>query len=160
MNSDQRRAQVQAVIAQYKKMVSGGALAQLADDIDQSRYLWASEVLCRLVSTLKTIHDFELNVLRDTLNGKVTKIHARLRDVLSQSKSSPDNYANWMMHNAEGFGRYREPAKTYTVETIPLIEAFRMLKQEEARSPEYRKKDWKQNRGAVRTSPEQRLLWG
>ncbi len=205
MNELQRKRQMQAVHAQFKRMVADGTITALQPncvychrpaerDADgwcltcgcvgpgevrdpkyfwpnttveiESPYLWASGVLGRVISTLTACRDFELNALRDMLNGKPPKIHARLRDVLSKTKKNPDQWVNWMMHNAPKFERYREQSTHYTVETLPLVEAYRLLIQEEPRAGGYRKSEWtplKQQRsakGAQKVASEQRTLWG
>jgi hypothetical protein len=158
MKAEQRKKQMIAVHAQFKRMTSDGVLAHT------DCHVWASEVLGHLISTLTTCSDFELNALRDILNGKPPKIHARLRDVLEkQGKKSADNWCNWMMHNTPKYARYRNFATRYTVETIPLVEAYRMLLQVEPRNAEYRKNQWstlKQPTRAVVNSAEQNQLWG
>ena len=169
MTDAQRKQQIGAICATYQRMVSNGVLPMLAHNIDDSRKIWATQVLCRLVSTFKALADCELNVLRDTLNGKPSKVHARLRDVLTQTKENPDRWVHWMMNHAPKFKRYRELDKVYTVETIPWIEAYRLLMQEERRAGRagYRKPEWKplqqQRRAdppAKRVSPEQQMMWG
>lgn len=163
MTPEQRTKQMQGVHIEYARLVSKGILPLLAHETRDSCHLWATEELGRLVSTFKALSDFELNALRDTLAGKPPKIHARLRDVLAHTKKDPDSWVDWMMHHAPNFKRYARPDRKYTVEAVPLIEAFRMLKQEEARggSSSYRKPDWTpMQRGAVKVTTEQALLWG
>jgi len=103
------------------------------------------------------------------LNGRDSKVHLRLRDVLTQTKKNPDAWVNSMMHTAPKYARYREPAKHYTVETVPWIEAYRLLMQEERRAGRagYQKPEWKPLQQVMRTLPaaprvslEQRELWG
>jgi len=163
MTPEQRTKQMQGVHIEYARLVSNSILPLLTNSTRDSCHLWATEVLGRLVSTLKALSDFELNALRDTLSGKPPKIHARLRDVLTHTKKDPDAWVDWMLHHAPAFKRYARPDRKYTVETVPLIEAFRMLKQEEARSGHmsYRKPDWSpMARGAVTVNREQSVLWG
>jgi len=163
MTPEQRTKQMQAVHIEYARLVSKGILPLLVHETRDSCHLWATDILGRLVSTLKALSDFELNALRDTLTGKPPKIHARLRDVLTHTKKEPDAWVNWMLHHAPAFKRYARADVTYTVESVPLIEAFRMLKMEEARSgiARYRKPDWTpMARGAVTVNREQSMLWG
>lgn len=163
MNELQRKAQMRAVIVEYNKLVGSGMLPLLDDDLNSSRYLWASETVGRLVPTFEVLSDFELNALRDTLNGKPPKVHARLRDLLARTKKNPDAWVNYMMHHAPAFKRYRVANRDYTVETVPLVEAWRMLKQEELRSTGYRKPDWnrlQQRPASSKANPEQKQLWG
>jgi hypothetical protein len=160
MNDLQRKRQMQAVHAQFKRMAADGTLSGVRTD---SCHLWATDVLGRVISTLTACADFELNALRDTLNGKPPKIHARLRDVLERTVKNPDGWVNYMMHNAPKYARYADRAITYTVEAVPLIEAYRLLMQSESRSGDYRKSDWKplnQQRNAPRVADDQRTLWG
>ena len=164
MTPGQRINQMQAICAEYRKQVSNDVLPKLAEDVDESRRLWATEKLCRLIPSLKVCSDFELNILRDILNGKPPKIHARLRDMLNVTKTHPNDYVTALMSRDERFKRYRpaEP-KRYTVEELPLICAYIILKQEETRSYGYRKGKWKplrQNGAATNVQPEQQQLWG
>lgn len=136
MTAQQRTKQMQAIHIDYSRKVSDGVLQQINPDVHEGCHVWATLTLGRLISTLKACTDFELNALRDTLNGKPPKIHARLRDVLTRTKKNPDQWINWMMHHAPAFKRYADENTTYTVETIPLIEAYRLLRQQLCRHGE------------------------
>lgn len=166
MNAEQRRRQTVAICVEYKKLVANGVLQQLADDIDESRKLWATKVLCRLIPSLTTCTDFELNILRDILNGKHPKIVARLIDVLNKTKQIPAAYVNHLMHKDPRFKRFLDPNVAYGFENLPIHCAFIILKQEEARAgggEGYRKRNWKplqQRRAAQSIEPEQQQLWG
>lgn len=125
--------QMQVIHIQYKKLFSGGRVPPLHEDAATSCHLWASEVLGRLISTLKACSPAELNVLHDTINGKPSKVHAALRERLTESKTHPDAWINSMMKTPR-FGKHAEAGKTYTVETIPWVTAYAILKMEECRS--------------------------
>jgi len=142
MDKNQRKHQMMAIHATYRRMWVEGVVANLHTDAHTSAELWASQVLGRLISTLTACADCELNVLRDALNGKPSKVHGRLRDVLSRTKKNPDAWVDWMMHHAPAYKRYAVDGTKYTVETIPWVEAWRLLKTVEPRDPQYRKQDW------------------
>ena len=166
MDDRQRLNQMRAICAEYRRQVNASVLWPLHEDMDESRKIWASEKLCRLISSLTVCSDVELNALRDILNGKPPKIHARLRVLLSATKSFPDDYVTALMSRDERFTRFRskEP-KRYRVEDLPIHCAYVILKQEESRSYKHnqRKGNWKplrQDRKATNVQPEQQQLWG
>jgi len=149
MTPEQRTKQMQAIHIQYSQMVRDGILPA-----DRDCHLWASEILGRIVPTLKACEDHELNALRDRLQGKDGKLLSRVLQEFERCGIKNPNA--WVASLAKGdrFQRWRN----CTLETLPISQLYRCLKMLERRSNGARPKP--ERRGAVRVQSEQQQLWG
>lgn len=129
MDEIQRKRQMGAIHSQYRAMLSNGTLQQLHADPGEGIHIWATQVLGRVVSTLTACSDFELNALRDRLNGKDPKLMERvLWEFKRVGIQHPDN---WIAYVAKGpqFARWRG----LTVDQLPMNQLYRLLKMLETR---------------------------
>lgn len=162
MNDEQRKRQRGAIQATYRRMLNSEQLERLHPDDGKSLHLWTTQTLGVLCSSITTLEDCELNALRDALNGKPLRVHQRLRDLLSKTKSSPDGYAIHIAR-ATHADRLMPGGKYDSIESLPYVVAYKILQQEETRAGAYRKPHWKRLPRAgvgTRVSKEQASLWG
>ncbi len=131
MNEQQRTRQMQAIHIQYARMIKDGVLSPLHADAHEGCHIWASEITGRAISTLKACTDFELNNLRDRLNGKDGKLLVRVRAEFERLAIRDPN--KWIARCAENdtFARWRG----LTLEQLPVSQQYRLLKMLERRSP-------------------------
>jgi hypothetical protein len=124
MNDPQRKKQMQAVHIQHGQMVRDGVLP------GGSCHEWASAVLGRVVSTLTTLADHELNALRDRLQGKDGKLLARVKQEFDRvGIQRPDAWVK-RCADSESFRAWRGR----TLESLPVSQLYRLLKMLERRS--------------------------
>jgi len=130
MTPEQRKRQMQAIHIQFKRHQADGVLAF------DTCHLWASQVIGRLISTLDACSDFELNYLRDALNGKAPKIVEKIHEMARQAGIGDLHY--WMAKLAESksFAWLRGPAqrpdgslwRAARVHELPVSKQYRLLK--------------------------------
>lgn len=125
MNAQQRTRQMQAIHIQFKRHQADGVLAF------DTCHLWASSVIGRVISTLDACSDFELNYLRDCLNGKQPKLLDKIRRV--QVCAGIRDLGAWMQAVAKSEANawlrgFAQP------EDMPVSKQYRLLKMMEART--------------------------
>jgi hypothetical protein len=159
MNEQQRSAQIRAIVIEYKRQVSEGILQPLHVDPNESRYLWAYRVLGRIIPSFNVLTDWELNILRDTLNGKACKLLSRAKEEFERCGIQyPDR---WIARCAQSdsFRAWRGK----TLETLPAPQLYRLVKILErrgsARNISERSAPQPRHSSNVRLSEEQQMLW-
>ena len=145
MTPEQRTRQQQAIHIDYARKIREGIYAPLAKTIGDGCHLWATEVLGRLVPSLKTCSDYELNILRDTLNGKDSKILERLKAEFDRCRISAPQA--WIAACARSgtFSSWRGK----TLSQLPVSQQYLLLKMLERRkagqhaapAPQFRQDD-------------------
>jgi hypothetical protein len=131
MNEQQRVRQMQAIHMEYARKVREGIYPPLHPEAGEGCHLWATQTLGRLIPTLKICTDYELNVLRDRLNGKDGKLLLRVRAEFERLDiGRPDQ---WIARcaDSDSFRAWRGQ----TLETLPVSQLYRLLKMLERRSP-------------------------
>jgi len=90
MTAEQRAAQIRAICIRFRDRAREGALADECgtayDDSREDRLTWAAEILGEPVWSLTTLRDWQLNALRDLLEGKRPKVLVRLDEELAAAQ--------------------------------------------------------------------------
>ncbi|HEY3321702.1 MAG TPA: hypothetical protein VGP72_14625 [Planctomycetota bacterium] len=168
MTEAQRAAQIRAIVIEYKRQVEEGLRERLHLDIDESRKIWAYNTLGRVVPTFNVLKDWEVNLLRDLLNGKPNKMVVRAQELAPLC--GVHNLDAWIAGCAEkpSFEKWRG----HTLATLPAPQVYRLVKTLETRgerrpSGAAREADARRctrppynSRAAVRVEREQNELWG
>lgn len=155
MDKIQRSRQMQAIHATYARMIKDGALPPLHAQTGESCHLWATQTLGRLIPSLSCCSDFELNILRDRLNGKVHKIWDKVLFV-AEAAGIRDLNA-WVARVAQS--EHNAWLRGCDPEKLPVSKQWRLLKMLETRSHAHTG-PFRKRAAPVRVNEEQRVLWG
>jgi hypothetical protein len=119
MDATQRIRQAQACHIRFKELVSSGIVPE-----GITVYDYAFQILSRRVESLKTLEDWELNALRDRLEGKENKGLRKLNETAAAAGIA--SLAGWMRHMS------KRPAfaylRGYSPETLPADRQWRLAK--------------------------------
>ena len=118
-------------------------------------YDYAREICGRPVSSLKELQDWQLNALRDRLEGKDTKMLARL--LAEAERGGIKDLAAWML--AVSRANNMAWLRGHRPETLPANAAWRLLMILERRGRGKPKHGFARRTGA-RVDSEQAQLWG
>lgn len=163
MNNAQRTRQMQAIHIEYARLWKEGTLQALHTEARESCHLWATAILGRLVPTLKTLSDYELNTLRDALTGKDSKILQRITQEFE--KCGIKNPEAWVATLAKSDSM--KAWRGLSIAKLPVSQQYRLLKMLERRGSSRARTQRVQNTrsrgrvtGRAMIPDEQRSLWG
>ncbi len=124
MNAEQRQRQIVAIHIRFKQELEAGHL-NFSD-----AHEWATDVCGRLVPSLKVCSDFELNMLRDRLEGKTPKMLDKLQRIAAAA--GVRNLQAWM----DACARNDSMAwlRGQTPESLPVSKLWRLCKMLESRA--------------------------
>jgi len=117
MDEAQKTRQAQACHIRFKQMQREGFVPE-----NLSVYDYAFQLLGRKTDSLKALEDWELNALRDRLEGKPNKILEKLQDAARAARIL--DLAAWMLQasRSAGFSYLRG----FTPDTLPLGKQWRL----------------------------------
>jgi hypothetical protein len=152
MNAEQRTRQQQACHIKFKELQSASVIPD-----GMTCYDYAREITGQPVSSLKELSDWQLNALRDRLEGKDTKMLARL--LAEAERGGIRDLAAWML--AASRSANMAWLRGHRPETLPANAAWRLLMILERRGRgSAGLRAGRQGRRPNGVDSEQALLWG